>query len=119
MCAQWLSCISSHSEWSSAIGGYINICDAYGRCDKLAGSGANATCVHFIDPPEIYKKRDEEGKEIIVPLSEEAYRNRDISWTGVDYDGYTLYNVYPVELLKSVSRKGKWVLGYQAQEGTL
>jgi len=113
VCAQWLTCISSHSEWSSAIGGYINICDAYGRCDKLAGSGASATCAHFIDPPDIYKKQGE-----IVPLSKEAYQNRDISWTGVDYDGYTLYNVYPVELLKSVSRKGKWVLGYQAPDGT-
>jgi len=113
-CGQWLSCVSYVSEWVPSLNSNIKICDAYRRCDKLKGQGIDPECAHFVDPPNIYY--DKNGK--LQPLSKENYQNRDISWGDLDYSGYTLYNTYPIEELRSVYDKGtsSWVLGYSTKE---
>ncbi|MCD6470983.1 hypothetical protein J7K86_00400, partial [bacterium] len=89
ICGQWLSCISSHSVWDKQLGKYEEVCDAYMRCDKLTGSGSGARCTHFINEPD----------EI---LDEKKYKERDISWSGMDYSGLSISNMLPVEKMEPI-----------------
>jgi len=89
ICGQWLSCISSHSVWDKQLGKYEEVCDAYMRCDKLTGSGSGARCTHFINEPD----------EI---LDEKKYKERDVSWSGMDYSGLSISNMLPVERMEPI-----------------
>ncbi|MBL7141515.1 hypothetical protein ISS21_00220 [Patescibacteria group bacterium] len=87
VCAEWLSCIGSRVVWDPTTGSPRQECEFVGRCDKLIGSGASSSCGHLIYQiePQV--------------LSESLYQERDVSWAGRDYSGYSLYNKYPVERL--------------------
>lgn len=86
VCGEWLTCISSRTEWDKTTGEYKEICEMVGRCNKLAG-GATGQCGNLLyDPtPNV--------------LTEDTYKSRDVSWSGMDYSGYSIYNMYPIERL--------------------
>ena len=87
VCGEWLHCADYRSVWDSAISEYRQVCDSWVRCDKLIGSGEEAQCGHvvFDSNPSV--------------LDKEAYIGRNISWSGMDYSGYSILDMYPVETL--------------------
>ncbi|MFA5051136.1 MAG: hypothetical protein WC499_03405 [Patescibacteria group bacterium] len=86
-CGEWLTCTSSRSEWDTNSGSYKDICEAVGRCDKLIGSGNANQCGHLI------------WEQNPQPLTAALYQDRDVSWSGMDYAGHSIYNMYPIERL--------------------
>ncbi|MDD5625572.1 MAG: carbohydrate binding domain-containing protein [Patescibacteria group bacterium] len=86
-CGEWLTCTSSRSEWDTNSGSYKDICEAVGRCDKLIGSGNTNQCGHLI------------WEQNPAVLTENIYQDRDVSWSGMDYAGHSIYNMYPIERL--------------------
>ena len=102
VCGEWLTCSSDRSIWDSSIEDYRSTCDSWTRCDKLIGSGKGAQCGHvvFNSNPEF--------------LSEQVYKKRNISWSGMDYSGYSIFNMYPIEMLFPIEKeKGHYVLTYK------
>ncbi|MDD5551459.1 MAG: hypothetical protein PHS34_09380, partial [Candidatus Omnitrophica bacterium] len=99
-CGEWLTCTSSRSEWDKTSGSYKDICEAVGRCDKLVGTGDANQCGHLIweTDPKI--------------LAADVYQNRDISWSGMDYSGHSIYNMYPIERLWAKEYKDGYRLTY-------
>ncbi len=87
VCGEWLSCIGSRVVWDPTTGSPRQECEFVGRCDKLIGSGESSSCGHLIYQAEPRV------------LTESLYQDRDVSWSGMDYSGYSLYNMYPVERL--------------------
>ncbi len=87
VCGEWLYCAGSHTVWDPSLNENREVCDAVIRCDKIIGQGSSAECVSFPNVPA----------EV---LNEEKYKLRDISWSGMDYSGYSLFNFYPIEKLQ-------------------
>jgi hypothetical protein len=93
ICGEWLSCNSWRLVWDSASGKYQQECQTVSRCDKLVGTGETNRCGHTV-----YEKfLDSDNSETV--LNEEGYKNRDVSWSGLDYSGHSLYGFYPIENL--------------------
>jgi hypothetical protein len=96
-CSEWLQCRSSHRVWDQKIGAYKEVCDMIGRCDKspeAAEKGDITNCDNWIDGLHEYSNQ---------VMTEDLYRDRDISWKGRDLAGYTLLNMFPVEELDQVN----------------
>jgi hypothetical protein len=96
-CSEWLQCRSSHRVWDQKIGAYKEVCDMIGRCDKspeAAEKGDITNCDNWIDGLHEYSNQ---------VMTEDLYRDRDISWKGRDLSGYTLLNMFPVEELDQVN----------------
>ena len=87
VCGEWLQCSGYRSVWDSSIDGYRTICDSWVRCDQLVGSGKQAQCGHIVYDPDPN------------PLTEQEYKSRNVSWSGMDYSGYSILNMYPIEKL--------------------
>lgn len=87
VCGEWLSCFTSRSEWDKTANQYKEVCEAVGRCDKLVGQGSASRCGEVVD------------ESTPTVLGEDVYKNRDISWAGLDYSGHSMFNYYPVEKL--------------------
>ena len=103
VCGEWLQCSGYRSVWDSSISEYRPVCDSWVRCDKLIGSGKQAQCAHIVyDPtPSV--------------LNKDKYINRDVSWSGMDYSGYSVPDMYPVEKLfpsEDTENPGLYTLTY-------
>jgi hypothetical protein len=86
VCGEWLYCSGSHTVWDQSLGENREVCDSLTRCNKMVGQGSRAECVSF---PSVSGR-----------LTEEVYKSRDVSWAGMDYSGYSLFDFYPVEKLQ-------------------
>ncbi|MBU4369402.1 MAG: carbohydrate binding domain-containing protein [Nanoarchaeota archaeon] len=87
VCGEWLTCTGSRYIWDPILEKWREICEFFGRCDKLIGTGQESVCGHYV----IYSNPE--------PLTEDKYKSRDISWSGMDYSGYSIYGLYPIEVL--------------------
>ena len=78
------------------------------RCDSLVGKGAGSQCAHFVF-----------AKDEPQPLSKELYQKRNVAWSGKDYSGLSLYEFYPVEILRPLfdETTKEYVLGYRTRAG--
>ncbi len=98
MCAEWLQCRSSHRVWDEKKNAWKQICDDVGRCNAVITDptqGEVGTCANWVDGKTQFSGR------VLTP---QAYvENRDISWAGTDFSGYSLLNLYPVEELVQVN----------------
>ena len=85
-CGEWLTCATATPQWSKTGTSFKNVCNYVMRCDQLSDN-AGVACANpvVVDNPEV--------------LNETVYTDRDVSWSGMDYSGYSLYNMYPVEYL--------------------
>ncbi|KKW32215.1 MAG: hypothetical protein UY77_C0031G0001, partial [Candidatus Uhrbacteria bacterium GW2011_GWA2_53_10] len=88
-CAEWLACSLSRASWNTTTNKHELICGNIDLCVAWGSSGDSSFCTRW-------KTRDP------VPLTEKTYTQRDIAWTGLDYAGYSVPNVLPVELLDQV-----------------
>ncbi|MDD5534297.1 MAG: hypothetical protein PHF10_00910 [Patescibacteria group bacterium] len=106
-CGEWLTCTSSRSEWDKTSGSFKDICEAVGRCDKLIGTGNANQCGHLIweNDPKV--------------LADNIYQNRDVSWSGMDYAGHSIYNMYPIERLWAKEYNGVYRLSYLDTNGSV
>jgi len=87
VCGEWLTCTGTRYIWDPILEKWRETCEFIGRCDKLIGTGQESTCGHYV----IYSNPK--------VLTEDKYKSRDISWSGMDYSGYSIYGLYPVEVL--------------------
>ena len=84
-CAEWLQCASSHSVFDDVAGKWKSVCDAVGVCSQSnISNDANDisvnNCEKFVDTS------DSAGKV----LTEQDYAQRDITWEGKDWAGYSI-----------------------------
>jgi hypothetical protein len=87
ICGEWLYCGGSQTVWDRASGQNTEICDQLARCNQLVAGGSNSSlCYKKINSPT-------------STLSELIYTNRDVAWSGLDYSGYSLYNIYQPDSL--------------------
>lgn len=81
-CGEWLSCPDGRSVFDENTGKFKYVCYSVSRCtDK--GCGAQVA------------RSDYAGNV----LSENVYRSRGLGWKNMDYSGYSLLNVFPIEEL--------------------
>ncbi len=102
-CGEWLQCSGYRSVWDSSIDEYRSVCDSWVRCDQLVGSGKQAQCGHVVYDPNPN------------PLTEREYKNRNVSWSGMDYLGYSIPDMYPIERLfpsEDTQNSGLYTLTY-------
>lgn len=89
-CAEWLACSSAGpATWDEISASYKDICDSVDLCTEYAGSGDSNFCSQW------------KSREPIV-LSAEQYSSRDTSWYGLEYSGYSIPDMMPVEVLDQV-----------------
>jgi len=103
VCGEWLQCSGYRSVWDSSIDEFRSVCDSWVRCDQLIGSGKQAQCGHVVFDANP------------VPLTEEEYKSRNVSWSGMDYSGYSILNMYPIERLfpsEDTENPGLYTLTY-------
>ena len=86
LCGEWLYCAGSQTIWDKASGQSTEVCDQLARCQKLSTSGNTAMCTKLVTPPAQI-------------LTEPVYTSRNVSWSGMDYSGYSLLGLYPPDLL--------------------
>ena len=104
-CGEWLTCVLWRMEWNSNTNSYNKVCERVARCDTLTGE----ECSHVVDSGS-------EGFSKGV-LTESKYRNRDMSWNGMDYSGLSIFNMRPVETL-FINQDNKQ-LSYSYDEGSI
>ncbi len=97
-CAEWLQCASSHSVFNAITNKPKNVCDAVGLCNQAGSTGdINGTninnCVNFVD------KTSSSSSKI---LTEQDYVQRNITWEGKDWAGYSILGKYPVDEFSQV-----------------
>ncbi|MCX7779175.1 MAG: carbohydrate binding domain-containing protein [Patescibacteria group bacterium] len=99
VCGEWLYCAGKRYVWQENQQRFLEICDYFLRCQKQTGEGSGAQCTLVsTETPEV--------------LTEQKYKNRDFGWTGMDYSGYSLYNFYPVEMLRPKNYPNGYALSY-------
>ncbi len=100
VCGEWLDCIGSREVWDPSLGERREICEFVGRCDELIGAGENKICGNwvFYSTPQ--------------PLTESVYTDRDVSWSGMDYSGHSILDMYPIETLFAEEELGIYKLTY-------
>jgi hypothetical protein len=96
-CGEWVQCRSSHRVWDQDNARWKNVCDAIGRCNRTPENPEEdsiSNCANWV-----------EEDTIVAPevLTEENYVKRDISWTGQDYSGYSILNMFPLETLSQIN----------------
>ncbi len=96
-CGEWLQCRSSHRVFDTQSGSYKEVCDAIGRCNKSLDSYSNTD---FINCSNWLDNNHELSNQI---LTDDAYRNRNTTWKGQDFSGYSILNTFPVEELSEVN----------------
>ena len=88
-CAEWLSCQSESPRYNRQTGRYDNVCYSLGVCNQLgANSDGSGRCDTWVTSP--------------IPaqtLSLVQYQKRGTNWSSLDYSGYSLPNIYPIEVL--------------------
>ena len=93
-CAQWLSCPGGVKTWDKNTGQQRLLCDQLERCQKSAPQTGQTSQTEFC------LETAEPGYDI---LTEAVYKARDVSWKGLDYSGYSLYNFPPIEKMVPTS----------------
>jgi hypothetical protein len=88
-CAEWLQCKNSHSVYDKQTNKYRAVCDGMQRCSSGVHAGECGGGVSTAGGGS--------------PITEGIYRNLSSGWNRLDYDGYSLLGVYPLEELDQVN----------------
>lgn len=93
-CAEWLACKSNQASWDPNSGKWVNLCNEIGLCNEYSTSGDASFCSSWVEStPEV--------------LSKDKYANRNISWSGLDYSGYSIPEQLPIDLQEPVNLNPK------------
>jgi hypothetical protein len=96
-CNAWYDCKAYHYAWDNEKNQYVKVCDKVGLCTELSGDEDNAACSHFASV--------EYERNLLTynrPFGEDDYKNRQRGWFDLDYSGYTLYNMPPLQFITAV-----------------
>ena len=124
-CAEWLACRSWHYEWDENSSQFKKICTDLGRCQKLDDSGQGCAPDGWVDSSNVDKvceSQNDCGDQVKTGLvciqrspahspvkrctpenlQAWAYAHRQINQNifGAEYSGYSLFGVYPLDLLQ-------------------
>ena len=111
-CGEWLQCVSSHSVFDSVTGKWKNVCDNLGLCDQLSvGASDNKNnlnnCANFLGV-----NQQTYGGRVV---SEGDYAQRDVSWKGKDWAGYSILGNFLADELSQLNVGNEsnpvWTLG--------
>lgn len=99
-CSEWIQCRSAKFVWSETDQEMKAVCSALGRCSELPlsalkGGPDTAQCGKWITAPG---PRTEDNKDSRLTLA--AYQDRDKTFNGPEYVGYSIPDVYPIEKLQ-------------------
>jgi|GEM_PF-6384211 len=98
ICGAWYACKSSSPQWDPRTSSYRDTCDEIGLCDESSVATNSSptvdvtSCRHWVtsvDQSQI--------------LSEDLYRKRDVSWTGLEYTGYAVPHMFPAQSLSQAT----------------
>ncbi|MFH1837977.1 MAG: hypothetical protein ABH808_00540, partial [Candidatus Kuenenbacteria bacterium] len=113
ICGQWLSCISSNRITTNE-GKEKNICNQIGLCREFE-EGASSGCGKWVTKEEsaecsndlecLSGKCENQKCAKMGVLEEKKYQERNISWEGLDYSGYSFANQYPIFTLKQLDHQ--------------
>jgi len=89
-CAEWLTILGAKPTWDTRTNNYELISSSVSLCNDSTGSGDLAGCGNRIvsDP---------------LALTPQLYADRDVSWTGLEYSGYSIPNRLPIDVLAPVA----------------
>ena len=90
-CSEWLDCKTTVSVWDDQQKKFKKVCTQLGRCDSYVTTADGVKCAN-------YKAAEYSGNV----LSLDTYVERDVSWYGDEYSGYSIPQHYPVEELVPV-----------------
>ncbi len=97
LCDQWLACKSSRI-FDSGIGKEVcvdtAVCDQYQTSQSLTGQ-----CAHWVNNSDRVD-RLAVNKALTPSANEKVYTDRDVSFTGRDYTGYSWPDAYQINTLK-------------------
>jgi hypothetical protein len=92
-CGEWLDCRSTATVWDEAGGKYKKVCTAVDLCREFQITGENESkCVKYVS-----------GDLNNKVLSAANYKIRDITWSGMEYSGYSIPSKYQIDDLQAVS----------------
>lgn len=97
VCGEWLQCRSSHRVWDQAGSRWKNVCDDIGSCDRATPTNNKNTlgvCAEWND-------RTHDTAQI--PLTQDFYVTRDTKWKGMDFSGYSLLGLFPLNELTQIN----------------
>lgn len=83
-CSEWLACDSQLTAWDDDQGKYVNVCNSVSLCNEFSTLGNQSFCSNWVDEP-------------IRVLDEDEYANRDVTWYGSEFSGYSIPNQYAVQ----------------------
>ncbi|MFA6604002.1 MAG: hypothetical protein WCT10_04165 [Patescibacteria group bacterium] len=85
-CARWLNCRESEITWDETKGEWRESCTGFGLCEESTVVGVASECRSYVEPE---KSR----------LTNQQYAQRDVSWKGLEFSGYSVPNAYPAQYL--------------------
>ncbi len=88
-CAEWLTCRSTDAVSDEATGRYKYRCSGFDACDEQRTFGESQECSNWVERPE----KVENVKRVTADL----YAQRDITYKGVEYSGFTIPGQYPAQ----------------------
>lgn len=96
VCGEWLACRSAVTVYDEVAGRNKKICTSVDLCREFEVSGENESrCVKFV-----------EGDDAGEILDLDNYQDRDVSWGGMEYAGYSIPNQYQISDLEAVEIDG-------------
>ena len=69
---------------------YVNVCNSVDLCNEFSTLGSQSFCSNWVDEPQQI-------------LSEDLYAQRDVSWYGSEYSGYSIPNQYGTQHYRQVN----------------
>lgn len=88
-CSEWLACKSPNIIFNERSGKKEALCSNYQACDKIKVGGGQQSqqqgCAHSVEPAL--------GETF---LDESLYVDRDVSWYGFDYSGYSILQKHQI-----------------------
>ena len=88
-CAEWLACRSTDAVPDYATGRYQYRCSGFDACDEQRALGESQECSNWVARPE--KVAD------VKRVTADLYAQRDITYKGVEYSGFTIPGQYPAQ----------------------
>ncbi len=89
-CAQWFACSAEQTVYDAQQNKWRSICTGFDLCEESRGSGQASECAKWVDSQP-------------VRLTREVYVDRDITWRGREFSGFSIYNAFPLNLIKPVT----------------
>lgn len=103
-CGEWLTCSQESTTWDDNAKKWRSTCTDFSACSRSSKVGQALECVKFVEPV----------KQILTTGN---YQQRDTTWAGLDYSGYSLFGKYPIQYVQPLKQSDA-ALGVCVSTGT-